>query len=236
MPALRSYAVLATGLATFAFAPAAFAGCAPAPMVSPCYTGAMQSAAPYRAAPKNVHYSQPYAHLKSVTYKQTPTTNVLRVQSRAPVAPLSQAPTQFWGSQQTRRDPMSYPPQQSYAAPAHTVDSNITQGHAYVSHNTIVHRVAPVMAPAGTVPTQSTASSTGWNQVSGPTMVDGLMATQVVCKAPEPARVQTRTQYQVVRPVIGVRYPVRVAVPVAVPARPVCRSAYGTQNSGRYAY
>ena len=61
-----------------------------------------------------------------------------------------------------------------------------------------------------------------WEKASGPTIVDGLPATQILCRreAPRPAPVNVR----VVSPVIGVPYPVPTPVPVAVNT---CGSAYG---------
>jgi len=60
-----------------------------------------------------------------------------------------------------------------------------------------------------------------WAKTSGATVVDGLPATQILCRrAGTPA---TRHTVNVVRPVIGVPTPVPTAVPV--PVRPVCGQA-----------
>lgn len=249
MPALRTYAAAVSGLAFTILAPSAFAACGPTQPASMCNPGSVYSASPYQTSPQHIRYGQPYDFLKNVTYKQTPNTNVLRIESGAPVAPLSGAPNAFWGgcsnssgaptmgnvycgangAPQMPRPIMQSPVMAkpvmqgpAYQGRVYGGDQGITPGHAYVSHNTIVHRVPPVMAPAPVVSTPSYSSSYtsgtqsgGWSQVSGPTVVDGLMATGVYCKQPEaaPAPVRVQQRYQVVRPVIAVRYPVPVALP-----------------------
>lgn len=263
MPALRPLAVLVGGLAFTAVSPAAFAGCG-APAASACNPGAVYSATPYQTAPVQVAYGQPYDHLSTVNFKQTPNVNVMRVQSGAALAPLSGAPTQFWGgcsnasgapvsspycgAPAARPRPAlgpSYAPAPAYRpapAPMQSGSTALTPGHAYVSHNTIVHRMPPVMATPSeaamlrsrqttsyasssySAPSYSAGTSVGggWKQVSGPTVVDGMLATQVLCKQPEaPARyAQVSQSYQVVRPVVEVGYPVPVAVRGNVCAAP----------------
>ncbi len=51
-----------------------------------------------------------------------------------------------------------------------------------------------------------------WEQVSGPTMFGNTLATKVVCKRQAPRPVLNAVR--VVRPIVGVRYPVPVPVPV----------------------
>lgn len=266
MPALRPYAAALSGLAFTILAPSAFAACGPTQPASMCNPGSVYSASPYQTSPQRVHYSQPYDYLKNVTYKQTPNTNVLRIESGAAVAPLSGAPNAFWGGcsnasgapdmsnvycgangapqmprPMMQRPVMAQPMMQApaYQGRVYGGGQGITPGHAYVSHNTIVHRVPPVMAPApaatsySSSSSYSTSNSGGWKQVSGPTVVDGLMATGVYCKQPEaaPAPVMMQQRYQVVRPVIAVRYP----VPVALPPVPVASNVpYCSAPAPRY--
>lgn len=242
MPALRTYAAAFSGLAFTILAPSAFAACGPTQPASMCNPSSVYSASPYQTSPQHIRYGQPYDFLKNVTYKQTPNTNVLRIESGAAVAPLSGAPNAFWGgcsnssgapdmsgvycgangAPQMPRPVMAQPVMQgpAYQGRVYGGGQGITPGHAYVSHNTIVHRVPPVMAPTPVVSTPSYSASYtsgtqtgGWSKVSGPTVVDGLMATGIYCKQPQPAPVQVQQRYQVVRPVIAVRYPVPVALP-----------------------
>lgn len=276
MPALRTYAAAISGLAFTVLAPSAFAACGPTSSASPCNPGSVYSASPYQTSPQHIRYGQPYDYLKNITYKQTPNTNVLRIESGAPVAPLSGAPNAFWGgcsnasgapdmsgvycgangAPQMAPPMMAQPrfaPQPRYQGSAYQGrvyggGQGVTPGHAYVSHNTIVHRVPPVMAPAPTAtPTSSYSSSFtsstqsgGWSQVSGPTVVDGLMATGVYCKQPDvaPAPVMPQQRYQVVRPVIAVRYPVPVALPPVPVASnvPYCSAPAPRHHAGSSRY
>ncbi len=274
MPAIRPLAALIGGLAFTAFSPAAFAGCGSAAQgPSACNPGSVYTASPYQTAPVNVAYGQPYDYLKTVGFKQTPNMNVLRVQSGAALAPLSGAPNAFWGGcSNASGAPVSGPYCGAQAAPRPVmapqiaprpvyrpasrpvqlapapVTQNRLQGHAYVSYDTIVHRVPPVVATASetaqlrsrqTVTSSyggSSYGSGGWKQVSGPTVVDGMLATQVLCKQPDPAPVMAQAQqsYQVVRPVVEVRYP----VPVQVQAQslPYCSAPAPRKHAGRYGY
>ena len=79
-----------------------------------------------------------------------------------------------------------------------------------------------------------------WEKTSGPTVVDGLPATQILCRrqAPRPAPVNVR----VVSPVIGVPHPVPTPVPVQAGCAPVqhapamhANSRYGG-NGSRWTY
>ena len=74
---------------------------------------------------------------------------------------------------------------------------------------------------AGSYTYQPPGGGAYWEKTSGPTIVDGLPATQILCRrqAPRPAPVTVN----VVRPVIGVPRPVPTAVPVRV--APVCAPA-----------
>ena len=270
MPALRPITALIGGLAFTAFSPAAFAGCGgyAGQPANACNPGAVYSASPYQTSPVQVAYGQPYDYLKNVGFKQTPNVNVLRVQSGPALAPLSGAPSAFWGGCSNSAGAPSpycgapaarpvYAAQPAYSpapvaapapAPVSYGNASSAQGHAYVSYNTIVHRVPPVVATpseasvlrsrqttsyaSSSYGTSYGASSTGgWKQVSGPTVVDGMMATQVLCKQPDPApaRTQVTQSYQVVRPVVQVGYPVPVAVRGNVCAAPQrgARGRYG---------
>lgn len=78
-----------------------------------------------------------------------------------------------------------------------------------------------------------------WEKTSGPTMVDGLPATQILCRrqAPRPAPVNVR----VVSPVIGVPHPVPTPVPVQTGCAPVQPHAMHANNrhpvpKGRWTY
>lgn len=280
MPARQFYAAMLSGAAFLAIAPAAFAGCNI--NNGPCAPGVNYTSAPYRTAPINVHYGQPFEHLSSVTYKQTPNVNVLRVQTGADYAALDQAPGAYWqdcknssgapvaycgGGQSAGRFgpapamPMPRPAPSAMSGSfmsgasvqgfdlGHTSRSGYTggpvvntPGHAYVSHNTIVHRMpaqwgqsqysSSSYSPSG----QSATSSGGWRQVSGPTVVDGMLATQVICKDPAPAPVVQKQAYQVVRPVIAVRYPVVIPRPAGQPlcAAPKKVDKFFGRGGGRY--
>jgi len=90
----------------------------------------------------------------------------------------------------------------------------------------MAHRPAPHgnvigQVNAGSYTYQPPGGGAYWEKTSGPTMVDGLPATQILCRrqAPRPAPVTVN----VVRPVIGVPHPVPTAVPVRV--APVCAPA-----------
>jgi len=74
---------------------------------------------------------------------------------------------------------------------------------------------------AGSYTYQPPGGGAYWEKTSGPTIVDGLPATQILCRrqAPRPAPVTVN----VVRPVIGVPHPVPTAVPVRM--APVCAPA-----------
>ena len=72
-----------------------------------------------------------------------------------------------------------------------------------------------------------------WEKTSGPTIVDGLPATQILCRreAPRPAPVRVN----VVSPVIGVPYPVPTPVPVRTCApTPMPLMMAGGNGASRY--
>lgn len=102
---------------------------------------------------------------------------------------------------------------------------------SYSTNRSYVANTMPTRRPAGNVignvvtnqySYQPASGGAYWEKASGPTIVDGLPATQILCRreAPRPAPVNVR----VVSPVIGVPYPVPTPVPVAVNT---CGSAYG---------
>jgi hypothetical protein len=87
--------------------------------------------------------------------------------------------------------------------------------HTYAQQNVIGHRIS------SSVVHQAPSAGGYWEKTSGPTMVGGMLATQIICRrqAPRPAPVRVN----VVRPVIGVPTPVPTPLPQigCVPAQPV---------------
>ena len=108
--------------------------------------------------------------------------------------------------------------------PTSIVDRSVANRDAILASGTVVAQ--PVLHTNSSYSTVSTASTsntvaynadgTSWSKASGPTFVDGMYASEVLCKQPAPMqqRIQVHQQaYQVVRPVVNVPYPVPVAVP-----------------------
>ncbi len=239
--------VLLAGVST-----AAFAGCgiAPAPNCNPgvvSYPGAVNP-----LAPVGMYSTAPYGYLKSFAYKNTPNVNIMRLHSRAPLVNLNDAPSQFTGGcnpsstvycRKPQRPAVVMPRQ--YIAPVASAPTivyaprpapvrTIVRTAPVVSTRTIV-RTAPVVSrlPAP----QISASGGYWEKTAGPSIVDGLPATQILCRrqAPRPASMPAPVSVRVVRPVIGVPQPVPtpVRVPVYRPAAPACGPvlAGGPKNS-----
>jgi len=64
--------------------------------VSTCSTrSVVHNAAADPLATINYTYSNPYGHLKTFAYKNTPDVNIMRIHARPPMAALSDVPTQF---------------------------------------------------------------------------------------------------------------------------------------------
>ncbi len=110
--------------------------------------------------------------------------------------------------------------------PTSIVDRSVANRDALLASGTVVAQPVLHTNSSYSATTISHASSsntvaynndgTSWSKASGPTFVDGMYASEVLCKQPAPVqqRVQVHQQaYQVVRPIVNVPY----AVPVAVP-------------------
>jgi len=82
---------------------------------------------------------------------------------------------------------------------------------SYTTHHSQVVAAPTVQAPQGTPYSSVAADGTYWEQTSGPTMIDGTMATQVLCKRQAPMQTVQPLPVRVVRPVIGVPVPVPVS-------------------------
>lgn len=234
---MRIYRLISTAIGGVLFAgvsSAAHAGCfgAPAPNCNPQI---MPYAVPSdRLAPINTYGQNPYGYLKTFAYKNTPDVNTMRLRSRTPMVSVSDVPSGFTGgcnptsvyciSQQKlpRALPVAPPapmPQPVMTAPLRTAPalSSYTTNRSYVAHS---------------APTQLPSNGAYWEKVTGPTLVNGLPATQILCRreAPRPAPVTVR----VVRPVIGVPVPVPTPVPVPMSTcgGPVYGSGYPAYGNG----
>ncbi|WP_017931225.1 hypothetical protein [Robiginitomaculum antarcticum] len=228
-----------------------------------CNPGYVYSKSPVQTAPMGVHYGQPYDHLRRSEFVQTPQINVTRIETRAAMAELSDAPSHYWkgcgaSGQAICARPAPRPVYRPAPPPPPAVDCSVPTRVVCIQNapQPIAAPVfrplpAPAPHPVYTAPVSgSTAISgssvvavnsdgTSWTQASGPTSVDGLYASSVLCKqpAPAPAPVTTVVQqhrFQVVRPVVNVHYPVP-APGCAPPPRNIAPAPYGaTQNSGGY--
>jgi hypothetical protein len=64
--------------------------------VSTCITrSVVHPAAADPLAPVNYYNSMPYGYLKTFAFKNTPDVNIMRINARAPIAPLNNVPTRF---------------------------------------------------------------------------------------------------------------------------------------------
>ena len=225
---------------TIAIGGVLFAGVSSSSAHAGCFSGNATSCAPtfqahpapmYQAAPIHTYGQTPYGYLKNFGYKNTPNVNIMRLHSRAPVVGLSDRPIQFSAG----------------CNPNSTVYCRAPQGPRFISAPKVARPVsielypkptpyvAPVMPAPRPVPRnvigrvvtgqysyQPQGGGQYWEKTSGPTIVDDLPATQILCRreAPRPAPVNVR----VVSPVIGVPYPVPTPVPYPV-YTPECRSA-----------
>ncbi len=165
--------------------------------------------------PVNVYRTNPFGHLKTIQYKNSPNVNIMQVRSRAPLVRLADRPVAYTkGCNPTAR---------VYCRPSGGVPVNVVFNNP----------VAPVHAPIITPPVRQIVSGSFtqplagggdyWEKVSGPTVIGGFAATQIICRrqAPRPAPVRV----QVVRPVIGV--PVAVPTPICAPrAVPACAQGF----------
>ena len=288
----RSILTALGGLALAGFGTAASAGGNCNASGTACNPGvAYGPSAPYMTQPTQVNYQQPYSHLNTIQYRQTPVVNITRVQTGVAAAPLNAAPTSFWQGCQPGanagsvcRRPAPRPalapiaPRPVVVAPAPrpvviaaapqpdltprqygdasfvpgiahvptsvvdrspiTRDAALRQnGHALIgtpnlSAPTVSHHTSYSHSSASTGVMASAVQRDGtyWEKASGPTIIDGMLATEILCKkqaAPAPVRVaapvQVRRQYQVVRPVVG--------VPVPVPTPVYCDNVRGAQHA-----
>jgi len=121
--------------------------------------------------------------------------------------------------------------------PTSIVDRSVANRDAILASGTTVAQ--PVLHTNSSYSTVSNTvaqnmDGTSWTRASGPTFVDGMFASEVLCKQPAPAapRVQVHQQaYQVVRPVVNVPYPVPVAVPGPVVDARGGQSRYGSGHA-----
>lgn len=103
--------------------------------------------------------------------------------------------------------------------PTSIVDRSVANRDAILASGTVVAQ--PVLKTNSSYATVSNtvaqnSDGTSWTKASGPTFVDGMYASEVLCKQPAPMQQRVQVQqraYQVVRPVVNVPYPVPVAVP-----------------------
>ncbi|RKQ69361.1 hypothetical protein DES40_2161 [Litorimonas taeanensis] len=165
---------------------------------------------------------QPMGHLKSINFQRAPHVSIMRVHGLGPNVELSDGPTGFTEG-------------------CHPTSTRYCRQDV----NTTVHAPAPIMhAPAAPAPLyrpappqsytpqpmmnsgtsySGTSTSGYWEKVSGPRTIDGMMATQVICRRPAPQPVaQPQTYYRVVRPIVHVPVPVPTPVPAPMPALPYC--------------
>lgn len=281
----RSILTALGGLALAGFSATASAGGNCNASGTACNPGmAYGPSAPYVTQPMMTNYHQPYSHLSSVLYRQTPVVNVTRVQTGAQHAPLNAAPTSFWQGCQSgavcrqpapvMRAPVMPAPRPVVMAPAPrpvmappaprpdltprqygdasfvpgiahvptsvvdrspvTRDAALRQnGHALTGtpsvHSNSYASTRPYSgasshAASGNVVSGMQADGSYWEKASGPTFIDGMLATEILCKTQAaPMRVQApvrvQQQYQVVRPVIGVPTPVPTPVYCNAPAQ-----------------
>lgn len=87
---------------------------------------------------------------------------------------------------------------------------------------------------AGSYTYQAPGGGAYWEKTSGPTMVDGLPATQILCRrqAPRPAPISVN----VVRPVVGIPYAVPTPVTVRTGCTPAPRPVAGVPVVGKRRY
>lgn len=101
--------------------------------------------------------------------------------------------------------------------PSHSMAQMAQSSHMHSTHHFGgMQTGAPVQTGQGTYQSPVSGDGTYWEQTSGPTMIDGTMATKVLCKRALPR--------QVVNPVIGVPVPVPVTcagMPVQAMNNPV---------------
>ncbi len=158
------------------------------------------------------------------TYCGGPVAAPIAAPAPAAYAPVAYAPTV--SAPQTYVASGDYNP--SNFASRQYGDASFVPGIAYLPSSYVERGTAERdAAVASTSYRASTSHSTlsassgtsvggGWNRVSGPTMIDGMLATEILCKdeAPAPVAVpqyQVQTQaYRVVRPIVAVPYPVPV--------------------------
>ena len=293
---MRIYRFLTTaigGVLLAGISQASFASCvASAPTCNPGVNVIPGLADP--TAPVSIYSSNPYGHLKTVGYKNSPNVNIMRVYGQRPTVALADFPSQYSGGckpgstvycrapqAQPVQVQMAPPPMISAPMPAPLPAPRITVGSGYnpanfasrqygstnfvpgiahvptsiIDRSPITHidgipqpRIGsvttmamsrgyqgmsipaprPAFPPmggrvigqvnAGSFTYQPPGGGAYWEKTSGPTMVDGLPATQILCRreAPRPAPITVN----VVRPVIGVPQPVPTPVPVQVGCAP----------------
>ncbi len=181
--------------------------------------------APTTVDPVVITTSQPLDHLRSVRFHGSPHVNITRLYGQGQTVGITDAPRAFTGG--------CHPSSTHYGSP---------NAHQYCGQNTSATQAAPqpvrlaaptpkpvhVQAPAPVQiapPAPQPLSiappppiSDYWEKTSGPTIVDGMPATQVFCRRPVPVPTPVH------RPVIG------VPVPVPTPVYPSCYNP-----SSRYA-
>lgn len=229
-----------------------------------CNPGYIYSKSPVQTAPMSVHYGQPYDHLRRSEFVQTPQINVTRIETRVSPADLSDAPAHYWkgcggAGQVICAQPAPAPVYRPAPPPAPAIDCSVPTRIVCIQNapQPIAAPIARPMAVAAPAPrpvysapvygsTVVSGSSTvavnrdgsSWTQASGPTTVDGLQATAVLCKQPAPVTTLVQQhRFQVVRPIVNVHYPVQLATPApaCAPRAAPHPAPYGMpQNDGRY--
>ncbi len=211
--------------------------------ISTCSTrSVVHAAAADPMAMINYNYSNPYGHLKTFAFKNTPDVNIMRVYARPPMAPLNAVPNNFTtGCNVGVSTHCNHKAGVVIAPPAPIVRPIMRPAPLPVVRP--IARPAPIapIAPVqiqtsnfgmtggnvighvsgGSYTYQTPGTPDYWEKTSGATVVSGMPATQIVCRRAGTAG--TVNTVNVVRPVIG--------VPTAVPVmRPTCLPASGSAN------
>lgn len=241
--------VFVAGLSTVAYA-----SCGPAFSNLNCTPGTIAHPGPVDTlSAVNTYEQLPYGYLKTFAYKNTPNVNIMRLHSRTPSVTLADRPiaftqgctptsTVYCRAPRASVNPVIAPtprPVAPYIAPPVRPQyrPQYRPQMSYAPH--YLGPIAPRPMMGGnvigqTMSHQYTYQPQGggayWEKASGPAIVDGLPATQIICRrqAPRPAPVTVN----VVRPVIGV--PTPVPTPVYTQEQPQCAPVDGYMAHSRY--
>lgn len=211
---MRIYRLVSTavgGVFMASISTAAFAGCGFGVPVQNCNPNVVAHAGTVdNLSAVHTYEHVPYGHLKTFAYKNTPNVNITRLHSRAPFVSLNDRPVGFTQG----------------CTPTSTVycrgDQAPVRPIAYAQQPAPQPYIAPPVYTAPRPAPQPTSVSNGgyWERASGPALIDGLPATQIICRRPVqqyvPRPMPRPITVQVVRPVIGVPTPIPTPVPVPV--------------------